>query len=107
MGHADEATWERNSNMSVAGQLKGHLLLVHGDIDDNVPVTESFRLAKALIDAGRDVDMVVVPNATHNVYRPFFWKKLRDYFTQYLLGETPPALGPVKAATSAAPAANK
>lgn len=105
MGYADEATWERNSNMSVAGQLKGHLLLVHGDIDDNVPVTESYRLAKALMDAGRDVDLIVMPNATHNVYRPFFWKKLRDYFTQYLLGETPPALGPVKAAAPAAPAA--
>ena len=87
--------------MAVANQLKGHLLLVHGDIDDNVPVTESFRLAKALIDAGRDVDMVVVPNATHNVYQPFFWKKLRDYFTLYLLGETPPPLGPVKPAAPA------
>ncbi|QDK33188.1 DPP IV N-terminal domain-containing protein [Sphingomonas sp. IC081] len=101
MGEADAATWERNSNMAVANQLKGHLLLVHGDIDDNVPVTESFRLAKALIDAGRDVDMVVVPNATHNVYQPFFWKKLRDYFTLYLLGETPPPLGPVKPAAPA------
>ncbi len=100
MGYADEATWERNSNMSVAHQLKGHLLLVHGDIDDNVPVTESFRLAKALMDAERDVDLIVMPNATHNVYRPFFWKKLRDYFTQYLVGETPPALGPVKAAAT-------
>ncbi|EQB15420.1 S9 family peptidase [Novosphingobium lindaniclasticum] len=102
MGYADEATWQRNSNMTVAGQLKGHLLLVHGDIDDNVPVTESYRLAKALMDAGRDVDLIVMPNATHNVYRPFFWKKLRDYFTQYLLGETPPALGPVKVAAPAA-----
>jgi dipeptidyl aminopeptidase/acylaminoacyl peptidase len=101
MGYADEATWERNSNMAVAGQLKGHLLLVHGDIDDNVPITESYRLAKALMDAGRDVDLIVMPNATHNVYRPFFWKKLRDYFTQYLLGETPPALGPVQPAKPA------
>lgn len=98
MGNADAATWERNSNMAVAGQLKGHLLLIHGDIDDNVPITESFRLAKALMDAGRDVDMVVLPNTTHRVYQPFFSKKLRDYFTRYLLDESPPALSaPVKA----------
>jgi dienelactone hydrolase len=96
MGNPDTATWERNSNMSVASQLKGHLLLIHGDIDDNVPITESFRLAKALIDAGRDVDMVVLPNTTHRVNQPFFFKKLRDYYTQYLLGESPPPLGPVK-----------
>ncbi|WP_159981705.1 MULTISPECIES: DPP IV N-terminal domain-containing protein [unclassified Novosphingobium] len=105
MGNPDEATWERNSNMSVAGQLKGHLLLIHGDIDDNVPVTESFRLAKALMDAGRDVDLVVLPNTTHRVNQPFFFKKQRDYFTQYLLGETPPPLGPVTPARPAAPAA--
>ncbi|MGF7155494.1 S9 family peptidase [Novosphingobium gossypii] len=100
MGNPDAATWERNSNMSVASQLKGHLLLIHGDIDDNVPVTESFRLAKALMDAGRDVDLVVLLNTTHRVNQPFFFKKLRDYFTQHLLGESPPPLGPVKPVAS-------
>ncbi|MEC3911932.1 prolyl oligopeptidase family serine peptidase [Sphingobium sp. CR2-8] len=102
MGNPDEATWERNSNMSVAGNLMGKLLLIHGDIDDNVPVTESFRLAKALMDAGRDVDLVILPNTTHRVYQPFFWKKLRDYFTLNLLGETPPALAAQQAARTAA-----
>jgi dipeptidyl aminopeptidase/acylaminoacyl peptidase len=102
MGNPDEATWERNSNMSVASQLKGHLLLIHGDIDDNVPITESFRLAKALMDAGRDVDLVVLPNTTHRVNQPFFFKKQRDYFTQYLLRERPPPLGPIKPAAPTA-----
>ncbi len=90
MGNADAATWERNSNMTVAGQLRGKLLLVHGDIDDNVPVTESLRLAKAIIDAGRDVDLVILPNTRHSVYQPFFWRKFRDYFTRHLLDEEPP-----------------
>lgn len=103
MGDADQATWERNSNLSVAGNLQGKLLLIHGDIDDNVPITASFRLAKALIDTGRDVDIVVLPNTTHAVYQPFFWKKLRDYFTQNLLGETPPALPPVAPPGAARP----
>ncbi|MEG3093452.1 DPP IV N-terminal domain-containing protein [Sphingomonas sp. PB1R3] len=92
MGNADNATWERNSNMAVAGQLQGKLLLVHGDIDDNVPVTESLRLAKAIIDAGRDVDLVILPNTRHSVYQPFFWRKFRDYFTRNLLDENPPQL---------------
>mgnify|MGYP003364984178 CR=1 FL=1 len=90
MGLADDATWERNSNLSVAKNLKGKLLLVHGDIDDNVPITASFRLEKALIDAGKDVDMVVLPNTRHAVYQPYYWKKFLDYFTLNLLGETPP-----------------
>jgi len=91
MGIADEATWERNSNMSVAANLKGKLLLVHGDIDDNVPVTESLRLANAIIQAGKDVDVVILPNTTHAVYQPYFWRKFRDYFTRNLLDEAPPA----------------
>jgi dipeptidyl aminopeptidase/acylaminoacyl peptidase len=91
MGLADDATWDRNSNLSVAKNLKGKLLLVHGDIDDNVPITASFRLEKALIDAGKDVDMVVLPNTRHAVYQPYYWKKFLDYFTLNLLGETPPA----------------
>jgi len=92
MGVADEATWERNSNMSVAANLKGKLLLVHGDIDDNVPVTESLRLANAIIQAGKDVDVVILPNTNHAVYQPYFWRKFRDYFTRNLLDEAPPAI---------------
>jgi dipeptidyl aminopeptidase/acylaminoacyl peptidase len=92
MGNPDASVWERNSNMSVAKNLTGKLLLVHGDIDDNVPVTETMRLANAIVTAGRDVDVVILSNTTHNVYQPFFWRKLRDYFTTHLLGETPPPL---------------
>ncbi|WP_448661980.1 DPP IV N-terminal domain-containing protein [Sphingomonas sp. CJ20] len=104
MGNPDETVWERNSNMAVAGNLTGKLLLIHGDIDDNVPVTESLRLANALITAGRDVDLVILPNTTHRVAQPFFWRKLRDYFTRNLLDETPPALPLPKPAPAPAPA---
>ena len=92
MGNPAAAVWERNSNMAVAGNLQGKLLLIHGDIDDNVPITASFRLGQALIDAHRDFDMVVLPNTTHRVYQPYFWRKFRDYFTRNLLDEAPPAL---------------
>lgn len=91
MGAASPNDWARNSNMVAAPNLGAKLLLIHGDIDDNVPVTESFQLATALIWAGRDVDMVLLPNTTHAVYQPFFWRKFRDYFVRNLLGEAPPA----------------
>lgn len=103
MGLASPEMWERNSNFSVAGNLVGKLLLVHGDIDDNVPVTESFRLASELISKGRDVDVVVLPNTSHNVFQPYFWLKLREYFVRYLLGETPPPLPPYQSRPSALP----
>lgn len=97
MGLASPEMWERNSNFSVAGNLVGKLLLIHGDVDDNVPVTESFRLANELISKGRDVDFVILPNTSHNVSQPYFWLKLREYFVRHLLGETPPASPPAKA----------
>jgi dipeptidyl aminopeptidase/acylaminoacyl peptidase len=102
MGNPAAEVWDRNSNMSVAANLEGKLMLIHGDIDDNVPVTESMRLANALIQAGRDVDLVILPNTTHRVSQPFFWKKLRDYFTRNLLDEAPPSLPPVQRAPAAA-----
>ncbi len=90
MGLADDATWERNSNVSVAGNLKGKLMLMHGDIDDNVPIAATLRLDKALIDAGKPHELVIMPNRTHDTYTPYFWRKHFDYFTENLLGETPP-----------------
>ncbi|EGF91721.1 prolyl oligopeptidase family protein [Asticcacaulis biprosthecium C19] len=90
MGIADDATWERNSNASVAGNLKGKLMLIHGDIDDNVPVAASYRLSQALVAAGKPHELVILPNTNHAVFQPYYWNKLRDYFAVNLLGETPP-----------------
>ncbi len=91
MGIADDATWERNSNTSVAKNLKGHLMVMHGDIDDNVPIAATLRLDQALTEAGKPHELVILPNRTHDTYTPYFWRKHFDFFTEYLLGETPPA----------------
>ncbi len=91
MGAANDATWERNSNVPIAGNLKGHLMLMHGDIDDNVPIAATLRMDKALIEANRPHELVIMPNRTHDTYTPYFWRKHYDFFVQYLLGETPPA----------------
>ncbi|MGY4398941.1 dipeptidyl-peptidase-4 [Sphingomonas sp. UYAg733] len=85
MGLADDATWERNSNIAVAGQLKGKLMLVHGEIDDNVPVAATYRLAKALSKAQKPFELVILPDTAHRVYQPFFWLKARDFFRRALL----------------------
>ncbi len=91
MGSADDATWEKNSNVSVAGNLKGHLMLTHGDIDDNVPIAATLRLDAALVAANKPHELVIIPNRTHNTVGPYYWRKHMDFFAQHLLGETPPA----------------
>lgn len=85
MGNADDAMWEKNSNISVAGDLKGHLMLIHGDIDDNVPVAATLRLSAALTAAGKPHDLVILPNTPHNVNQPYYWNRLTGYFYQYLI----------------------
>jgi dienelactone hydrolase len=91
MGVADDATWEKNSNIPVAGNLKGHLMLTHGDIDDNVPVAATLRLDAALVAANKPHELVIFANRNHNTIGPYYWRKHMDFFTQHLLNETPPA----------------
>jgi len=91
MGLADEATWERNSNVPIAGNLRGKLMLMHGDIDDNVPIAATLRMDAALINANKPHELVIMPNRTHDTYTPYFFRKHYDFFVQNLLGEMPPA----------------
>jgi dipeptidyl-peptidase 4 len=84
--------YAEQSNVTMAGRLQGHLLLVHGDIDDNVHVVETMRFADALMKANKDFDMLIVPNMYHGEGgNPYLARRRWDYFVQYLLGVTPPA----------------
>jgi dipeptidyl-peptidase 4 len=77
-----------DNNQALAKNLKGHLLLVTGETDANVHPGHTFKMADALIKAGRDFDMLVLPEQSHHyegVYKTFFEQKLRRYFAQYLI----------------------
>jgi len=81
------------SNVTIADHLQGHLLLEHGDIDDNVHPVETMRLADALMSANKNFDMLLVPNMYHGesgVHAPYLVRRRWDYFVEYLLGVTPP-----------------
>lgn len=79
------------SNLKIAKNLKGHLLLVHGDMDNNVNPDATIRLADALIKANRDFDLLILPNEDHNLSGSlYFTRKRWDYFVTHLMGKTPP-----------------
>lgn len=85
--------YAEQSNVALASRLKGHLLLVHGDIDDNVHPVETMRLVDALMSANKSFDMLFVPNMYHGesgVHAHYLVRRRWDYFVQYLLGVTPP-----------------
>ena len=78
-----------DKNSEIAKNLKGHLMLVTGDYDNNVHPSNTFRLADALIKANKRFDFLILPGQPH-AYGPdadyVNWRRA-DYFCQHLLGE--------------------
>ena len=78
-----------STNQEFAGRLKGHLLLVTGDMDNNVHPANTTRVVDALIRANKRFEMLYLPGDRHGFETKdeyFFWK-MADFFSKHLLGE--------------------
>jgi len=87
-----KSNYEDQANQNFAKNLKGHLLLAHGTMDDNVPPNNTLLVVDALIKANKDFDLLMIPNARHG-YGPATYYMMRrrwDYFVRYLQGGVPP-----------------
>jgi len=77
-------------NTELAKNLKGKLLIVTGDIDNNVHPANSIRMVDALIRANKRFDFLLLPGQRHgfgDMTEYFFWR-MADYFSQHLLGSS-------------------
>ena len=79
-----------SANKSYAKQLTGKLLIMHGDMDDNVHPAMTIQVVDELIKANRDFDMLIVPNRNHGLNEPYVIRRRWDYFVRHLLGAEPP-----------------
>lgn len=79
-----------NSNIENAGKLKGKLMLLVGELDSNVPPESTYRLGAALQAAGKEFELVVLPNQNHTSGGAYGERKRRDFFVRHLLGVEPP-----------------
>jgi len=82
--------YDIDKNSDLAKNLKGHLLLATGDIDNNVHPANTFRMADALIKANKRFDMLVIPGKRHgygDATNYFFWVRA-DYFCRWLIGDS-------------------
>jgi dipeptidyl aminopeptidase/acylaminoacyl peptidase len=77
------------TNAELAANLKGHLLLVHGEIDNNVHPANTMRLVDALIKANKRFDMLIIPGARHGyaAAQPYFTQRMWDFFAEHLLDD--------------------
>ena len=80
------------ANINLVGNLKGKLMLVTGDMDDNVHPALTIQMANALIKANKDFDLMILPNTNHatSAMNPYFIRRLWDYFVSKLAGFEPP-----------------
>jgi dipeptidyl aminopeptidase/acylaminoacyl peptidase len=90
-GYPVEKHYVEQSNLTLAKNLQGKLLLVHGDMDNNVNPACTLRLAAELVKANKDFELIIIPNASHRLSNhPYFIRKLWDYFVKHLLNKEPP-----------------
>ena len=86
-----EVTFEYDieKNSDLAKNLKGHLLLTTGDIDNNVHPAGTLRMAEALIRANKRFDFFIFPGQRHgygDMSNYWFWLRA-EYFVRHLLGD--------------------
>jgi dipeptidyl aminopeptidase/acylaminoacyl peptidase len=90
MGYPVGPQYAECSNIENAGRLQGHLMLIVGEMDDNVPPETTYRFVDALIKAGKDFDLLVVPNGGHGAGGSYGQRRLQDFFLRHLQGVEPP-----------------
>lgn len=79
-------------NGPLAKNLRGKLMLVYGDMDENALPSVTIQLVEALIKANKTFDLVHLPNRTHEFFRDdkYYTRRMWDYFVEHLLGAKPP-----------------
>lgn len=79
-------------NAALAGNLRGHLLLVYGELDENAPPALTLQLAAALNKAQRSYDLLYLARQDHELFRndATYTHRMWDYFVRHLAGQQPP-----------------
>lgn len=86
------SSYDDQANQNHARNLKGHLLLAHGTLDDNVPPYNTLLVVDALIKANKDFDLLLLPNERHGFKdaAAYMTRRRWDYFLRNLMGVEPP-----------------
>jgi len=91
MGYPVGKHYDEQSNVTNAAKLRGNLLLIVGEADTNVPPESTYRVADALIKAGKNFDLLSIPGMGHSDGGVYGRMKKRDFFVKHLMGVEPPA----------------
>lgn len=90
MGYPVDSSYIECSNVENAWRLERPLMLVVGELDDNVDPASTMQVVNALQKANKDFELVVVPGAHHTMGESYGDHKRYDFFVRHLLGVEPP-----------------
>ena len=90
MGYPVGPQYSECSNIDNANRLRGNLFLIVGEMDTNVPPESTFRLVDALVKAGKDFELLVIPGGGHGVGGAYGQRRMQDFFVRNLMGKEPP-----------------
>ncbi len=90
MGYPVGPQYAESSNVTNAHRLRGKLLLIVGELDNNVPPESTMRFVDALIKADKDFDLLVIPGGGHGMGGSYGRRRMQDFFVRHLLGVEPP-----------------
>ena len=87
-----KTNYDNQANQLLAKNLKGKLLLAHGNLDNNVPPYNTLLVVDELIKANKDFDLIIFPNKKHGFgdQSNYFMRRKWDYFVKNLKGIEPP-----------------
>lgn len=91
LGYPVDESYIEASNVENAHLLTRPLMLVVGELDDNVDPASTMQVADALIKANKDFELVVLPGVHHTLGEDFGEHKRFDFFVRNLMGVNPPA----------------
>jgi len=90
MGYPIGKQYEESSNVTNAYKLQGKLLLILGELDENVDPSSTIQLINALVKANKNFDFLEIPGMGHSLGGDYGEHKRRDFFVKHLLGVDPP-----------------
>lgn len=90
MGYPVGPHYKECSNVVNADKLRGELMLIVGEVDDNVDPASTMQVADALIEERKDFELVVLPGESHTLGRAYGARKRKDFFVKHLLNQDTP-----------------
>ena len=90
MGYPIDEAYSASSNVDNAHLLEGKLLLVNGELDDNVDPTSTLQVVRALMDANKNFDQLYLPGEGHPLTNMWIFRRMHDHFVRHLYKQEPP-----------------